>query len=195
MIIANCRLYLLGTEHANPLRVWADSFVQFECFAAGLLLCLLLRGKLPRIGVWRRLTLLAGGCFCWFIASYRLQSPFSAGQGNPSSWHLIIGYALGSLGATLILIGFLGADPKRLPGWAVYLGRISFGLYVFHELAAGIVFSVFPRTSSYHALLFPLELGVALGLTIAFAAISYHFLEAPFLRIKRHHATIASRPV
>ncbi len=38
------------------------------------------------------------------------------------------GYALAALGSCLILYAFLGINRKLLPGWAVYLGRISYGL-------------------------------------------------------------------
>ena len=195
LLAANCRLYFFGAEGANLVRIWSDSIVQFECFAAGLLLCLLLRGKLPTLASWQRVILLAGGLSCWFVTAYRLHIPFGAGTTSTGSWQLITGYALGTLGAIMILIGFLGLDPKRIPGWAVYLGRISFGLYVFHELAAAIVFNAFPHTSSWHVLVFLLKLGGAFILTILIAAISYRFFEAPFLRVKQRHAVIESRPV
>jgi peptidoglycan/LPS O-acetylase OafA/YrhL len=195
ILIANCRLYSFGVEHASSLHIWADSFVQFECFAAGLLLCLLLRGKLPQISAWQRAILLVCGSCCWFFASYRLRIPFSASRANPSSWGLMVGYALGSVGAIMILVGFLGMDRKRLPGWAVYLGKISFGLYAFHELAAGVVLNGFPNIGSHHVSLFFLKLGIALALTVFLASISYHFFETPFLRIKRRHAVIESQPV
>jgi peptidoglycan/LPS O-acetylase OafA/YrhL len=195
VLIANWRLYCLGAERANSLRIWADSLVQFECFAAGLLLCLLLRGTIPRIATWQRVTLLAGGCLCWFFASYKLQVPFGVYVGNQGSLRLISGYALGSLGAIMILIGFLGLGSKRLPAWAVHLGRISFGLYVFHELAAGLVFKAFSYSRLGHAALFVLKIGTTFIVTFIFATISYRFFETPFLRLKKRHEVIESRPV
>jgi peptidoglycan/LPS O-acetylase OafA/YrhL len=195
ILVANLRLYCFGVERANSFRIWADSLVQFECFAAGLLLCLLLHGRLPRLSTWQRVVLLAGSCCCWFFASYKLQVPFGVSNTTADSWHLISGYALGSLGAIMILIGFLGVSTTRLPGWAIYLGRISFGLYVFHELAAGLILNAFPYSGPYHIPLFLLKLIIAFALTILLASISYRFFETPFLRIKQRHAIIESRPV
>jgi peptidoglycan/LPS O-acetylase OafA/YrhL len=59
IIIANGWLFYLGRTLASENRVWANSFVQFECFAGGICLCLLLRGRLPRIAAWQRVALIA----------------------------------------------------------------------------------------------------------------------------------------
>jgi peptidoglycan/LPS O-acetylase OafA/YrhL len=53
-----------------------------------------------------------------------------------------------------------------------YLGKISFGLYVFHAAALELASNAF----------------VGLVLTIAAAALSYRFLEMPFLRLKQRFA-------
>lgn len=169
--------------------------MQFECFASGLLLCLLLCGRLPRLATWSRTILFISGCYCWFLASYKFQIPFGANNSTPGAWQLMGGYALGSMGAIMILIASLGLDPRRLPAWAVYLGRISFGLYVFHEWAAGMVFNAFLYTGSYHAPLFLLKLAAAFILTVLLATISYRFFETPFLRVNQRQAVIESRPV
>jgi peptidoglycan/LPS O-acetylase OafA/YrhL len=73
----------------------------------------------------------------------------------------------------------------------VYLGRISYGLYVFH-----LMFIMMFDVAAVH------EPGVrgartvlALLATIATAAVSYHFLERPFLRLKQAFARVESRPV
>jgi peptidoglycan/LPS O-acetylase OafA/YrhL len=79
--------------------------------------------------------LMAGSLSCWFYACYGLHTRF-AGLENPGSWPLIGGYALASLGCVLMLLAFLGISPRLLPGWAIFLGRISYGLYVYHRFAA-----------------------------------------------------------
>ena len=64
--------------------------------------------------------------------------------------------------------------------WLVYLGRISYGLYVFHLFALALVTK---------QLVFPLgfegRLLVSFLLTVLLAAVSYRSLEQPFLRLKK----------
>src|ERR1019366_215223 len=47
ILVANAWLYHLGKVQASDTAIWFNSFVQFQCFAAGILLCLVLRGRLP----------------------------------------------------------------------------------------------------------------------------------------------------
>ena len=130
-VASSAWVYRLGVEHASDDRMWADSLVQFQCFAAGILLCLILRGRLPRFGIGNRLLLLAGCGVCWLVAA----SDFEIVGAHSAGWNNVAGFALVSAGSVMVLLAFLGIDKKMLPGWAVYLGRISYGLYVFHALA------------------------------------------------------------
>jgi peptidoglycan/LPS O-acetylase OafA/YrhL len=120
------------------------------------------------------------------------------------SWLLVGSYALASLGSVFLLLAFLGLSPGQLPRWAIYLGRISFGLYVYHQFAIDIARYVSPEiqrkfnTSSYapRALLnVGLTLGLPLALTVLMAAISYRYFETPFLKMKKRHAVIESEPI
>jgi peptidoglycan/LPS O-acetylase OafA/YrhL len=135
ILSANIWLYYLGSVRAPDYRIWYDFFVQFECFAAGILLCLILHGRVPRISIWKRLALIASCFSCWMFASYGLHSRFFSASENPGSWPLIGGYALAALGSVMLLAAFLGIDPRLFPRWAIYMGRISFGLYVYHRFA------------------------------------------------------------
>jgi peptidoglycan/LPS O-acetylase OafA/YrhL len=178
--------------------------VQFECFAAGILLCLILHGRVPKIPSWQRLILIACSGILWTTASHGLHCGFSLISENPGSWSLIGGQALVSLGCVLLLLAFLGVQPKLLPGWAIYLGRISFGLYVYHGLALGITHHhMLDRLNISRIPIFPLKVILAAGLTIAFpfgitllsAMLSYRYFETPFLKMKRRHAVIESQPI
>jgi len=74
----------------------------------------------------------------------------------------------------------------------IYLGKISYGLYVVHE------FGRFCAARFMHP---STPLGVAgqsmVGLifTVLIAAASYRWLESPFLRLKERFAHVESRPV
>ena len=61
----------------------------------------------------------------------------------------------------------------------MYLGRISYGLYVYHGLALGMTDSwVWPTASAF-------------AVTLVAAAVSYHVYELPFLRLKRRFERVS----
>ena len=94
IVAANVWLYYLGKTSLTTHRVWTNTFVQFECFAAGILLCLVLYGRLPNVRFWQRLGLIVGGWSFWFLASYELHATHGSST-NPGSWPLISGYGAG----------------------------------------------------------------------------------------------------
>jgi peptidoglycan/LPS O-acetylase OafA/YrhL len=156
IVTANAWLFFLGRVRVPELAIWTNSFVQFENFAAGLLLCLALRDRSIRIPVWTRFLLLATCATFWYYACKGL---------------------------------------KVLPRWTIYLGRISYGLYVFHLLSNQIVGSVFPHHSSFGGITMIIKGTCGLGLTILLASLSYRYFETPFLRMKKRHEVIESRPI
>ncbi|MGA2351001.1 MAG: acyltransferase [Terracidiphilus sp.] len=193
---SNVSLYYLGKVLAAETRIWFNSIVQFECFAAGILLSLLLHGRTPKLAFWQRLTLIAIAWSCWFFACYGLHYQFYLPSDNPGSWALIGGYALGALGSVLLLFAFLGVSPKLLPRWTIYLGRISFGLYVYHELAVYMLTRLlFGHPAAVNSPIFLFKGVLSLGLTVLMAAISYRYFETPFLKMKKRHAVIDSQPI
>ena len=67
-----------------------------------------------------------------------------------------------------------------------FLGRISFGLYVYHPLAMTFARQALPAASWMTLFL------ASLAFTIALSTASYYLLETPFLRLKRRLS--ATRP-
>jgi peptidoglycan/LPS O-acetylase OafA/YrhL len=97
----------------------------------------------------------------------------------------------------LLMLSILGVS-LSIPPFLVYLGRISFGLYVFHLLAINLtdyVDSTFLGLPGWYGVRHMLHLAASLLLTIAVAAFSYRFFETPFLKLKERFAVIASRPI
>ena len=76
----------------------------------------------------------------------------------------------------------------------VWLGRISYDIYLSHELVMGLILWLglhtpqFPEKWLILSLLAPLT-------TIALAAASYRWLERPFLEYKRRWTRVPSRPI
>ena len=204
ILLSNFWLYFLGRVSATSRGIWFNAFVQYECFAGGILLCLLLRGRLPTFSIWQRMALAGFSLFCWFCACYKLHPIFDrTWERNPGSLPLIGGYALGTLGCVLLLVAFLGIDAKLIPDWTIYLGRISFGLYVFHAFAVyttdhliiqNLSAHMNPHIKSLEGPIFLLNLSLTLGLTILVAALSYRYFETPFLKMKKRHSVIQSNP-
>ena len=198
--VSNVWLYRLGATGAKGYMAWTNPFVQFESFAGGFLLCLALHGKAPKLASWQRTGLLAVSGLGWFIACYRLDMPLG-GDANPGSWRLIGGYALGAMGSALILLALLGIERSELPEWAINLGRISYGLYVFHDFALALgsssmeaLSSAWPGHLAWTTTVL-VQFPLCLALTIGMARISYRYLEKPFLRMKKRYATIDSQPI
>ena len=114
------------------------------------------------------------------------------------------GYALAALGAVLTLIGFLGVSPKFLPAFVINLGRISYGLYVYHifviyavhnlligrHIAAGI-----PSHVARNLVADCIDYSLSVFGTFLLAALSYRYLEMPFLRMKKRHTVIEAQPI
>ena len=79
-------------------------------------------------------------------------------------------------------------------GRFVWLGRISYGLYMVHEFAMFLQIVIFewigwPPIQKAFAPLAPL------ALTLGLASLSYYALERPFLRLKSRWSRVESRPV
>ncbi|MFM2201742.1 MAG: hypothetical protein RL040_942 [Bacteroidota bacterium] len=100
----------------------------------------------------------------------------------------------------LIIILNVATNPDcvyRLQGPVLnYLGKISYGIYMYHLICIAFVFHVldyfivFPlRLEGWHsALLYVFSIPLTLGVS----ALSYHFLEYPFIRKKRTFTTVIS---
>jgi peptidoglycan/LPS O-acetylase OafA/YrhL len=177
---------------------WTNSFVQFQFFAAGTLLSLYLKGRVPQ---WRpalRLIAALAGIGCWLVASIafgvQADTPHSTVLQAPVGWALVLA------GTLLLFLGMLGFPARYLPAPIVYLGRISYGLYLFHELVYFLIF--YPGKGWLIRLSQALQLADwrdGIGTTIAFFLIvvvahtSYQLYEKPFLRLKSRYTIVPSR--
>jgi peptidoglycan/LPS O-acetylase OafA/YrhL len=83
-------------------------------------------------------------------------------------------------------------------GPLVYLGKISYGLYVYHLLGFFLGFQLLERqpllqSGLLHSRYVAFCL-TSLSITIAISSASYLLIEKPFLRLKKRFEVIASRP-
>lgn len=178
---------------------WTNSFVQFQFFAAGILLSVYLKGRQPSWGFFPRVVLFIAGYGCWLTASIVCQVTADAphlttvGQ-SVTGWLLILG------GVMCFFLSLYGASAKFMPRPLVYLGRISYGMYIFHITVYWIIYKIFKDELSVFSERIGLpewknNLGAifAFIITVGIASLSYKFFEKPFLRLKKKFTFIPSR--
>ena len=178
---------------------WTNSFVQFQFFSAGILFSVFLKGWQPKYNFFSRIVLFFIGYACWLIASMVCEINADAPH-LASMTQSIIGWLLILIGVICFFVSFYGASAKFMPKPLVYLGRISYGMYVSHITMYWIIFSIFKVELSDFSKTIGLyewknELGIIIAFTatVIFATLSYHFFEQPFLKLKRKFTLIQSR--
>ena len=202
LLAASYAVILFYALHSAPIGdngEWTNSFVHFQFFAAGTILALALRGRLPQLPLPARALTAALALSCWFVAL--LTFGVKSWDLHPTPIGALAGWALVLAGCTLLFLSLLGLPENCIPRWLAYLGQISFGLYVFHSLILHLVFTqggqaLTTLTATLH--LSP-QLRASLGTTIVLAAtvllahLSYQYFERPFLRLKRRFTFVPAR--
>ena len=176
IIFANLTRILMEKKGAGFVSFWCSTVTWFDAIAAGALIALFLRGKTPNRSLIVRLLLGGGGLAIW-VVSLRFRNSFIYPD--------IVFFPLVTVGSGMILVSVLGSDLTN--PILVYFGRMSYGLYVFHALALAIASRIFVNYSALHAV-------AGLVITIAMGALSYHFLEKPFLTLKKRFTHVSSDP-
>jgi peptidoglycan/LPS O-acetylase OafA/YrhL len=188
LALANATRLYLGLHHTMETQVWCNTLVQLDPIAAGILIAVLLRGRTPAIGARARALLaIAGIALLWAAANF-----FRVKADPLKLQDLLLGYPAMAVGASALLISVLCSRPVLGKSVLVYLGRISYGLYVFHVLALMGSDYLMPNFTA-SAGRWALHNLVALTLTIALASASYRWLETPFLKLKRRFTHVLSR--
>lgn len=168
LIIARLGLTVLGAKHpfvwVLPLR--ADAFL-LGCLAG--LIRIRPQGWLFFLGVA-------------IVCTVALFPP--VGSNNAYD---VFGYTIIAVGSVMLILGATKIPLLGSP-FISYLGKISYGIYVYH-LAGLYVGDVLSDGKPV-----PLMV-IAVGTTVGMAAISYRFLERPFLKLKTRFQIVQSRAV
>jgi peptidoglycan/LPS O-acetylase OafA/YrhL len=173
-------LLLRTAPWANPLTdlsVYVLTPTYFDGFALGALLALFPLGG-HRPALFASLIVFAG--VLW-LALHSAGGLRGGSPGMGPGYVLIWGYSLVNLVAALFIDclvfgklapGFFDSPPMR------YLGRISYGLYVFHLPVQTVLEHARPSLG------LAARLGLQVIITVAVSALSYRFWEQPFLARK-----------
>lgn len=189
LVIASFARWYLGVHDATESQVWCNTLARLDPLAAGILLAVFLRGEAPRIVLRWRIVIVMFGLVCLATAGNYWQI-----KGDPlTTARILIGYPIVALGGAALLLGVLSSAKVLHKSALVYLGRISYGLYVYHVL--GLMMSDYIVPNAQASLgRYGVRVAIALAVTITCAAASFRWVESPFLSLKQRFAHIPSRP-
>jgi peptidoglycan/LPS O-acetylase OafA/YrhL len=177
------RLILLRYARHSEVAVFTNTLARLDPIALGILTAVWLRARTLNLGWPSRLAFFALGIAVWLLAGHYFGHTLG---------FMLVGYPAMALGAWFIFVSTFGVSVA--PRWLRYLGKISYGLYVFHML--GLYLAVRLRggyAKNLHEFVIYWWLGLAL--TLIMAVLSYRFFESPFLRLKERFTFVESRPV
>jgi peptidoglycan/LPS O-acetylase OafA/YrhL len=183
---------VLAERKADPdTTIWCNTFVQFFFFSEGAAIAFALAKFAKKKSNALTALLWPMGVLAWLFGARCgvLDMPLTSGV------QLCLGYLAVGLGCAAFLLGALSLEDRFVPKPVAYLGKISYGLYLFHAISLALVRSAVSR----------FELGVwitnipfvaiSLALTIAVSHLSYQYLEKPFLKLKERFTIVKSRPI
>ena len=166
-----------------------NTLIEMQFFAAGGILAIWLPRAGLKIPLPLRLMLVLSGLSIW-IAANRWLSIFGKTEIRtiPMWWAPAALYGCVLIGCVALFLGFFGLPRRWLPTPLLWLGKISYGLYLYHSLVRTLMPSW--QSGKYGAI----RLGLELLITILISGVSYHWLEAPFLRWKGRITLVPNRP-
>ena len=189
--------YLCRNGSRDATAIWVNSFVQFQFFSTGALLALALRGRAPKLHPIVRVILFLTGLAILGAAQHIFQ--VKEGEGFGGLHRVAPGYLCANLGCVLFFFSFLGEARLGKLRPLVYLGKISFGLYVFHWAVLRISIRAIQHLLRGHQVARTttnaLEVALAFVLTVLLASASYRFFESPILRYKNRFEFIRTRSI
>jgi peptidoglycan/LPS O-acetylase OafA/YrhL len=174
---------------ASSLGLWLNSLTEFIFFAADGMVALFF-GAMRKPHLLYCFLMMAAGCVLWL----EVEVGFGINDRtlSPMPLKAPLGYLAIAIGCALLLMGSLHFPAGSVPQWLVYLGKISYGLYVFHALAMHLVWSIPP---TWHLRAPGIDLVSVFVITLMLAALSYRYLERPFLQLKRRFESVNTRPL
>jgi len=176
-VLTRIGLAIYGVAHPG---VWCNTIARLDPIGVGAILAFSLNGRAPQISNPWRVVLCASAFVTWLLTARYFS------HDGPTS---VATYALSGFASVVLLLAALKSEAPLLRVrpfcWLVYLGRISYGLYVFHLFALALLAQVLVLPVVGIPLNFELRLALSFLLTVILAVVSYNVLELPFLRLKQ----------
>lgn len=177
-----------GTEN-YWMKIYLNTLSRMDVLAIGCLFGYLYHRKKISFNasVWERIIVYAIFLFVFFNDVMVDWDNFFFAVGKKYFYVLLVGYAMGNF---LFHPASLLAPRKK--NFLHYLGKVSYGIYMFNPVMVAIVIKTF-NANQYH------HLGVYLLIVhiMVFGAVvlSYQFFEKPFLKLKDRFAIVKSREI
>jgi peptidoglycan/LPS O-acetylase OafA/YrhL len=184
--VARFVYFRLHPEWVSVGGLYSASWARVDTLLVGAALALWLRGPSWSLEKLRPL--------CWSVAMgaplLLAAAYIGAGQHGPIPAYDpvvdTIGLSLVALASGALLLLVIDPDAR----WTIVLrkkplvvvGRLSYGMYLFHGLLAPLMKAAEPKLHAHHLALLALVLPFAVTLT--FASLSFRYWESPFLRLK-----------
>jgi peptidoglycan/LPS O-acetylase OafA/YrhL len=193
-ILCQLALWFMCFRHVplSPV-VWINSFTHFQYFALGSMISVVLAGRTPVLRRMTRIVMITAGLGTLFVCEFYF-NVFSRTD-VAMAGRTIPGYMLIGLGVVLLFLGVLGASIATWTGPLVKLGKISYGLYIYHAICVHLSILLAQRVFhiEHHRLV--VAYGVGLPVSIGVAALSYRYVEKPFLCMKERFTIVRSREI
>jgi peptidoglycan/LPS O-acetylase OafA/YrhL len=185
--------WLCAQRYGSQLMIVFNTFAQFDTLGSGVLLALVLGWERDRPRLMRWLRWLQWPLY--LTIGYVMSRPH---LGHGTTWHRTWDFVWVWLcGVGVVMVAVWGQGWLRAAlsySRIVWLGKISYGLYMYHEIALWARSRLYERLP-WFANKDELLAVVALTLTIGLAALSYYAYERRFLELKRAWTRVPSRPV
>lgn len=194
LLLANAVRAYLVFSHVLGAAVEYNTFARLDAIALGILVAYALGSEVPTLSLFSRVALAGCSLSLWcIVAGYtnlNAQTEVAPVLGTLLGRPLV---AIAAAGMLIAVIGAPAAGAKILTNlWLTYLGRISYGLYVYHAAGLLIARHLFRANSIKGFTTYALS---GFILTVIFSSISYRWLESPFLKMKERFSVVRSRPV
>ncbi len=185
------RLALFWSAPAWMLRnslIYRSLPTRMDALIMGAALCLLLRGAhRPWLLRYRTALLVAGFTPALVFFGYAMLRGRDTGFTRSNPWSAALLYTMVDLAAATLVLTLVDETSllARLFRWRLllWLGGISYGFYVFHELPRILLVWTAGRYRIAHPEMFVAGTGFAVTLGLAYG--SFRFFESRFLRLKR----------
>lgn len=194
LLIGNLTRAFYIIHQAPHPAIWTLPFTHFETILGGTMLALgVLDRPLKNMNARLMLTVSFLCLTCiFFLPNFEV-----------IEWNLILTYTFSGVGFTLLVQTILDGKIMILATilnnrTVVYLGKISYGLYVYHISSQYLTNTIvtFLGVEASQFLAYPILLvAISLPLTILISTLSYVIIEKPFLKLKERYTLVRSRPI
>lgn len=185
-LLARLILVSLGIQHPG---IYTNSFTRMDILSMGAILALVIFYKPKLLEKFNKLNT-KFFMYIFFILLFVFLHKIYLFDPT-DKFKVVFGYLV--IGLAMVYLVTISLHSKSIllnykP--IVWLGKISFGLYIWHIFAIDLVFNLLKTQVPEFVLPF-----IALILTIILSTLSYYLFEINFLKLKNKFTMISSRPV